>query len=126
LQTVQITGDSEQLCQVVSNLVNNAIAYNREGGQVRLYLAAEENNATLSVSDTGIGIGEDDLPSIFERFYRVDQVRTANSGGIGLGLAICREIIRSHGGIIDVASMVGEGTTFTVQLPLRSPGSKQV
>ena len=124
LQTVQVTGDAERLGQVVANLVNNAITYNREGGQVRLHLVAEEHNAVLTVSDTGIGIGESDLPRVFERFYRVDKARTGNSGGIGLGLAICQEIVRSHGGMIDVASVVGEGTTFTVRLPLRPPGSK--
>ena len=124
LQTVHVIGDAERLCQVVANLVNNAITYNHEGGQVRLHLAAEEHNAGLSVSDTGIGIEESDLPRIFERFYRVDMARTGNSGGIGLGLAICREIVHNHGGIIDVASVVGEGTTFTVRLPMRPPESK--
>ena len=121
LQTVQVTGDAERLGQVVANLLNNAITYNHEGGQVRLHLAAEEHNAILTVADTGIGIGETDLPKIFERFYRVDQARTGSSGGVGLGLAICQEIVGSHGGTIDVASVVGEGTTFTVRLPLRSP-----
>jgi heavy metal sensor kinase len=124
LQAVQITGDAERLCQVVANLLNNAITYNHEGGQVRLHLAAEEYNAVLSVSDTGIGIPENDLPRIFERFYRADRARTGVSGGVGLGLAICREIVRSHGGIIDVTSVIGEGTTFTMRLPLRPPGSK--
>ena len=124
LQMVQVTGDAERLGQVVANIVSNAVTYNREGGQVRLHLVAEEHNAILTVFDTGIGIGEGDLPRVFERFYRVDTARTANSGGIGLGLAICQEIVHSHGGIIDVASVVGEGTTFTVRLPLRPPGSK--
>jgi heavy metal sensor kinase len=124
LQTVRVTGDVERLCQVVANMVSNAITYNHEGGQVRLHLAAEENDAILTVSDTGIGIGGGDLPRVFERFYRVDEARTGNSGGIGLGLAICREIVHGHGGSIDVASVVGEGTTFTVRLPLRSPGSE--
>jgi len=73
----------------------------------------------LTVSDTGIGIAEGDLPKIFERFYRADRARTGNGGGVGLGLAICHEIVRKHGGSIDVASTVGEGTSFTVRLPLR-------
>ena len=124
LQVVVVTGDAERLGQVVANLMNNAITYNHEGGQVRLHLAAEEDNATLSVSDTGIGIEDSDLPRVFERFYRVDKARTGNSGGIGLGLAICQEIVLSHGGMIDVASVAGNGTTFTVRLPLRSPGSE--
>ena len=124
LQAVPVVGDAERLGQVVVNLVNNAITYNREGGQVRLQLVAEEHNALLTVSDTGIGIGESDLPRIFERFYRADKARTGNGGGVGLGLAICQEIVRSHGGSIDLASVAGEGTTVTLRLPLRSFVSK--
>jgi heavy metal sensor kinase len=124
LQTVQVAGDAARLGQVVANLVSNAVTYNREGGRVRLQLVAEGHQAILTVSDTGIGIGETDLPRVFERFYRVDKARTGNRGGVGLGLAICREIVRRHGGTIDVASVIGEGTTVTVRLPLRSLGSK--
>ena len=123
LQTVQVAGDAERLCQVVANLIGNAISYNHEGGQVRLHLAAEEHYVVLSVSDTGLGIGESDLPRIFERFYRVDPARSGAHGGVGLGLAICQEIVRNHGGIIDAASVVGEGTTFTVRLPILTPQS---
>jgi two-component system, OmpR family, sensor kinase len=125
LQTAQVAGDAERLAQVVANLINNAITYNHAGGQVRLHLAAEDRNAVLTVSDTGIGIEESDLSRVFERFFRVDRARTGNAnGGVGLGLAICQEIVRNHGGSIDVASVVGEGTTFTVRLPLCPPGSK--
>jgi two-component system, OmpR family, sensor kinase len=125
LQTVQVTGDVERLGQVVANLLDNAIAYNRAGGQVRLHLTTEERHAVLTVSDSGIGIEERDLPRIFERFFRVDRARTGNApGGIGLGLAICQEIVHSHGGTIDVLSALGEGSTFTVRLPLCAPGSK--
>jgi heavy metal sensor kinase len=124
LQTAQVAGDAERLCQVVANLVNNAIRYNHEGGEVRVSLAADDRNAVLNVADAGSGIAEGDLPRIFERFYRVDRARTGDRGGIGLGLAICQEIIRSHGGTIDVTSMHGEGTTFTVRLPLRALESK--
>jgi two-component system, OmpR family, sensor kinase len=123
LQNVQMVGDAERLGQVVTNLLNNAITYNRERGKVKLCLASEDGNATLTISDTGLGIAEDDLPRIFERFYRGDKARTSN-GGIGLGLAICQEIIRSHGGRIDVTSLSGDGTTFIVWLPLYAPGSK--
>ena len=79
----------------------------------------------MSVSDTGIGVLESDLPMIFERFYRADRARSGDSGGVGLGLAICREIVRDHGGNIDVTSELGKGTTFTLRLPLRTPESKQ-
>ena len=124
LQMAQVAGEAERLGQVVANLMDNAITYNRESGQVQLQLVAKGHDAILTVSDTGIGIEESYLPKIFERFYRVDQARTGSSGGVGLGLAICQEIVHSHGGAINVASVVGEGTTFTVRLPLWPPGSK--
>ena len=124
LQTAQVTGDAERLCQVVANLVNNAITYNHEGGEVRVSLIADDRTAVLNVADTGSGIAEGDLPRIFERFYRVDKARAGDRGGVGLGLAICQEIISSHGGTIDVVSVLGEGTTFTVRMPLRAFGSK--
>jgi two-component system, OmpR family, sensor kinase len=121
LQTIEVIGDAERLAQAVANLVSNAITYNRIGGQVRLHLFVDEPYAILKITDTGIGIEEGDLSKIFERFFRVDKARTGNSGGIGLGLAICREIIRAHGGTIDVISTFGESTTFTVRLPGRLP-----
>jgi len=124
LQTAQVAGDAQRLCQVVANLVSNAITYNHEGGEVRVFLLADDRDAVLNVVDTGSGIAEGDLPRIFERFYRVDRARTGNHGGIGLGLAICQEIIHGHGGTIDVTSALGEGTTFNVRLPLRALGSK--
>jgi two-component system, OmpR family, sensor kinase len=118
LHSLQVSGDAERLGQVVANLVNNAITYNRDAGQVEVRLVAKDQNAVLTVSDTGIGIEESDLPKIFERFYRADQART-NNGGIGLGLSICREIVHSHGGTIEATSTVEERTIFTVLLPLR-------
>ena len=125
LQTAQVAGDVERLAQVVANLVNNAITYNRAGGQVRLHLAAKEHHAVLTVSDTGIGIEENNLPRICERFFRVDRARTGNgNAGVGLGLAICQEIVHAHGGTINVSSKLGEGSTFTVRLPLWTLGSK--
>jgi two-component system, OmpR family, sensor kinase len=118
LQAVAVTGDVERLGQVVTNLLNNAITYNRESGQAQLRLTAEDTNAILTISDTGVGIAKDDLPHLFERFYRGDKARTS-SGGIGLGLAICHEIVHSHGGTIEVKSIVEEGTTFIVRLPMK-------
>jgi two-component system, OmpR family, sensor kinase len=110
-------GDAEQLGQVVSNLVNNAIAYNRRGGSVLVKLAADAEAAVLSVSDTGQGIGTEDLPHIFERFYRADQTRSNLAGHTGLGLAIVKAIIEAHGGNVQVESETGKGSTFTVRLP---------
>lgn len=121
LRAVQVTGDAAGLAQVVANLLDNAVIYNREKGQIRLRLWAQEQQAILTVADTGIGIAQDDLVRIFERFYQVDQSRSGNRGGVGLGLALCQEIVRGHGGTLEVASVVGEGTTFTVRLLNASP-----
>jgi len=112
-------GHAEQLGQVVANLVSNAIYYNRPGGRVRVEVAAEAGAAVLVVRDTGPGIAPEDLPHIFERFYRADQARSNRAGRVGLGLAITQAIIEAHGGAIAVATELGQGTTFTVRLPNR-------
>jgi two-component system, OmpR family, sensor kinase len=118
LHAARVSGDAARLCQVVTNLINNAIAYNHAGGQVHMRLTAEEHHAVVTVSDTGIGIDESDMPKIFGRFYRADKARTVSHGGAGLGLTICQGIVHGLGGTIEVASVLGEGTTFTVRLPL--------
>jgi signal transduction histidine kinase len=122
LQSAQVVGDAERLGHVVANLLDNAIAYNHVGGQVQLRLTVQAADAVLTVSDTGIGIEERDLPRVFERFYRADRARTGStSGGAGLGLAICREIVQAHRGTICASSKLGNGSTFTVRLPIRLP-----
>lgn len=113
---LEITGDSEKLAQVITNLLTNAIQYNHDGGEVKITSKAESGMAVLAVSDTGQGIAAADLPHIFERFYRADKSRS--SGNAGLGLAISRAIIAAHGGTIEVSSREKVGTTFTVCLPL--------
>lgn len=116
-----VTGDPVRVSQLVFNLIDNAIKYTREGGRVTLSLGTEDGRkprAVLAVSDTGIGIASEDLPHLFDRFYRVDKARTRDAGGAGLGLSICKEIVDSMGGAIDVKSEPGEGTAFTVRLPL--------
>jgi heavy metal sensor kinase len=113
---LEITGDSERLAQVVTNLLTNAIQYNQSGGEVRLNLAVQNGLAVLEIADTGQGIAPEDLPRVFERFYRADQSRTGG-GSAGLGLSICKAIVEAHGGTIEVASEVGKGSTFTVRLP---------
>jgi two-component system OmpR family sensor kinase len=110
-------GDSERLAQVVTNLVTNGITYNQEDGEVRVSGESKVGFIILTVSDTGSGISPEDLPRVFDRFYRADQSRS--SGNSGLGLAISKAIVEAHGGTIEVSSMLGEGTTFTVRLPLR-------
>ncbi len=115
LSPLEITGDSERLAQVVTNLLMNAIQYNREGGQVRVKLESQNSLALLTVSDTGGGISAEDLPRVFERFYRANKARS--SGNTGLGLAISRAIVEAHGGTLEVSSAENVGTTFTVHLP---------
>ncbi len=115
---VTVTGDRDQLKQMVLNLVENAIKYAPAGGKVTLSLSRNGQNADLSVTDTGPGIGPEILPNIFKRFYRGEQ--RGIMGGTGLGLAIADRIARSHGGEIRVDSTVGQGTVFTVTLPLAS------
>jgi two-component system, OmpR family, sensor kinase len=109
--------NAEQIGQVVANLLNNAIYYNRAGGSVNVETASEPGAIVLSVSDTGQGIAPGDLPHIFERFYRADKARSTADGRCGLGLAITKAVVEAHGGTIRVASEPGEGTTFTVRLP---------
>lgn len=123
LPPLEITGDAEQIAQVVTNLVVNALQYNRPGGQVCLQLARQGGAAVLAVSDTGVGIPAADLPRVFERFYRADQSRSA--GGLGLGLAISRAIVEAHHGRIEVTSQENAGTTFTVTLPV-APAGKNI
>ncbi|MGH7992474.1 MAG: HAMP domain-containing sensor histidine kinase, partial [Limisphaerales bacterium] len=118
LSPVEITGDPERLAQVITNLLVNAIQYNQAGGEVRVKLEAHAGLAVLTVSDTGPGISGEDLPHVFERFYRGDKSRTTAHGNAGLGLAISKAIVEAHGGTISVSSQPGTGTSFTVILPL--------
>jgi heavy metal sensor kinase len=116
LSALEITGDSERLAQVVTNLLTNAIQYNLPDGEVRVKLEPQDGLAVLTVSDTGAGISAEDLPRVFERFYRADKSRS--TGGNGLGLAISKAVVEAHGGTIEVASEENAGTTFTVRLPI--------
>jgi two-component system OmpR family sensor kinase len=117
-QPATVIGDEVRLIQVMMNLIDNAIAYTNAGGTVRLCVEVKGNFAHLIVSDTGVGIAQEHLAHIFERFYRADAARSRAAGGTGLGLAIVEWIVRAHNGTISVESQVGVGTTFTVQLPL--------
>jgi len=106
--------------QMVVNLVDNAIKYTNEGGEVRVHLSKEDEHIRLSVKDNGVGISEEHLDRLFERFYRVDKARSRSIGGTGLGLAIVKHVVISFGGIIDVKSKEGQGTEFIVLLPLEN------
>ncbi len=109
--------DVAQITQVLDNLLNNAIKFSPNGGTIRVRLVEEETMVMVQVSDTGIGIPPEAIDRIFERFYQVDGSTTRRFGGAGLGLAICRQIINAHGGIIDVKSRFGEGSTFSFTIP---------
>jgi len=111
-----IEGDIYRLKQIFINLINNALTYTPQGGSVRVRVEKHDNYALVTVSDTGIGIKKEEIPRIFERFYRVDRARSRNSGGTGLGLAIVKHLVEAHKGQISVQSEVGKGTTFTVKL----------
>lgn len=112
-----VLGDGDRLKQLLLNLVDNAIKYTPQGGQVHLSMQRSDGWVRIDVVDTGIGIPPEDLPHIFERFYRVDKARSRKRGGTGLGLSIARWIAEAHGGRIEVQSEVGRGSTFTVWLP---------
>lgn len=107
----------DDLYQIVFNLMENGIKYNHSGGRLTVRLGRDEDNAILEVSDTGMGIPEEAINHVFERFYRVDKARSRQTGGSGLGLAIVRSIVQRNRGTISVASTVGKGTTFTVTFP---------
>jgi len=115
---VQVYGDADQLKQAFVALLDNALKYTPYEGSISLSLVTGEGYATVKVSDTGIGILPEDLPHIFERFYRADRARSRDRGGSGLGLAIAQNIVQEHRGSIEVESTPGKGSTFIVKLPL--------
>ena len=114
---IVVAGDPVALRRVFMNLIENAIKYNRPGGSIHLSTEALPGVGRVRVRDTGMGIAADDLPRLFKRFYRVDKARSRDSGGAGLGLAICKSFIEAHGGTIAVESIPGAGTTFTIEIP---------
>ena len=113
-----INGDKERLQQVILNIISNAIKYNRPEGSVTVSGGSEDTSVFIRVVDTGLGIPEEDLPRIFERFYRVDKARSRQRGGTGLGLAIAKEIANAHGGDIIFDSVYGQGSTVTLRFPV--------
>ena len=108
---------ADDLYQIIFNLVENGIKYNKQGGELRITLTRQDDNAIISVSDTGQGIPEDSLEHIFERFYRVDKARSRSTGGSGLGLSIVRNMVERNKGAIHVESRLGIGSTFTISFP---------
>jgi heavy metal sensor kinase len=115
---VEIEGDPHRLKQIVVNLLDNAIKYTSEGGEVEISVGAANGNAVLEVSDSGAGIPPESVPYLFDRFYRVDEARSRQIGGAGLGLSIVKSICTAHEGRVSVVSTEGKGSRFTVELPL--------
>jgi len=113
-----VKGDKEQLAHLFGNLIDNAIRYNRENGTVEIKADRNQEDVCVRVSDTGIGVAEQDLPKIFDEFYRCQRDETRMIPGTGLGLSIVERIAETHGGRVEVQSKVGKGTTFTVRLPV--------
>jgi heavy metal sensor kinase len=122
---IWVEGDRARLKQVVVNLLDNAIKYTPEGGAVFLQVKAENGKAILEVADTGMGIPSDSLPRVFERFFRVDEARSREQGGAGLGLSIVKSICAAHQGRVEVSSEPGRGSQFRVELPRVEPSASE-
>jgi heavy metal sensor kinase len=120
-EEIRILADEMRLRQVFLNLIANAVNYTPDGGRVEISLSVSETEAIVKVADTGIGIPAEHLPHIFDRFYRVDRARNREDGGTGLGLAIVDSFVKAHGGRVEVSSVPGEGSAFTVFLPRKGP-----
>jgi two-component system OmpR family sensor kinase len=113
-----VPGDRDGIERVLENLLSNAVQHTDADGVIRVRLSHQNGSAELSVTDDGEGIAAEHLPRIFDRFYRVDQARTRRDGNVGLGLAIVKAIVQQHGGSVGVVSIPGQGSTFTVRLPV--------
>lgn len=118
-QSVELEAEPDLLRQALGNLLGNACKYTPPGGTVQLRLFTQPRQAVIQVSDSGVGIPQADLPHIFERFYRVDTKQSRQAGGFGLGLAIAKQLVEAHGGYISVTSVVGQGSTFQIELHLQ-------
>lgn len=118
-EKVQISIDQDKIQQAVINVIDNAIKYTQQNGLIEIKLYTLEQYAVIAIKDNGIGIPEDCIPHIFERFYRVDKARSRETGGTGLGLSISWQIVSLHKGIIEVDSQYGKGSTFYIKLPLQ-------
>lgn len=116
-----VYADRSGVEQVITNIISNAIKYTPEKGSIKVYVGCVHDDAYIKVIDNGIGIPENDLPRVFERFYRVDKARSREMGGTGLGLPIAKEVIESNGGSIDMKSEVGKGTEVIIKVPVKEP-----
>jgi signal transduction histidine kinase len=121
-----VEGDELRLEQVLQNVIQNAVKYSPSGGPITLRLAAQHDQACVMVTDQGIGIPRKSLPHLFQRFYRADNADSEHISGLGVGLYVVKEIVGLHGGAIDVASTEGQGSTFTIRLPLRGRDAGEI
>ena len=120
----EIRGDRLRIEQVLTNMVSNAIKYTPDGGRISMTAGVKDDMVWCTVRDNGVGIPEEDVKHIFERFYRVDKARSRESGGTGLGLSIAYEIVDRHDGQLDVKSRKGRGTAITLNLPIGGPADE--
>ena len=125
ITSVWIEIDTDKMTQVIDNILNNAVKYSPDGGKITVTMKTTDDQMILSISDQGLGIPKQDLPRIFDRFYRVDRARSRAQGGTGLGLAIAKEIIKQHKGFIWAKSEYGKGSTFTIVLPYDKDAVKE-
>ncbi len=125
ITSVWIEIDTDKMTQVIDNILNNAIKYSPDGGKITVTMKTTDDQMILSISDQGLGIPKQDLPRIFDRFYRVDRARSRAQGGTGLGLSIAKEIIKQHNGFIWAKSIYGKGSTFTIVLPYDKDAVKE-
>ena len=125
INSVWIEIDTDKMTQVIDNILNNAIKYSPDGGKINVSMKTTDDQMILSIKDQGLGIPKQDLPKIFDRFYRVDRARSRAQGGTGLGLAIAKEIIKQHNGFIWAKSEYGKGSTFTIVLPYDKDAVKE-
>src|SRR5699024_1746343 len=117
IKAITVQGNAAYLEKVWENILSNALKYTPSDGEINISMKETETKAVISVQDNGIGITEENIPYLFERFYRVDEARNADIEGTGLGLSIAKEVVELHGGDIKVKSKVGKGTVFSVRLP---------
>jgi signal transduction histidine kinase len=125
LEEIEITADKDLLSQVWINLIHNSIKFSSPGGEIEIKAFKTNGIAIITISDTGLGISKEDQEHIFERFFKADKSRTKSDGGSGLGLSIAKKIVEMHHGNISVKSQIGEGTIFTISLPVNSENQPQ-
>jgi signal transduction histidine kinase len=124
IEDFEVMGHGLRLEQALVNLLDNAVKFNRPEGWVRIEAARSDGQGRIVIGDSGIGIPSEDVPRIFERFYRVDKARSREVGGTGLGLSIVKHVAENMGGTVAVESQLGKGSCFTLTLPCLPPGNR--